>query len=576
MQKFYWNHGEAKSNFRDKYPAYNDREKSKGFSGNYDCFQNGSQKFSSDFKKGVTNIQVNSVYSHNSNGNIDYDPRLSNETHKVLLRVNSDCDEYHKSDIGPHYFEKESRIIIPEKHNQRNYINKTWNTNSMSQAERQMLGLKINNTGKKRNSVRNLNYTVPNYENVFSNNPKEDSDILVSNQNGIEQNAYRPEISNHIPHKRKHGKKVKQIYRSKSCDRHDVKDDKSDLDNLSYKDDPPMPPSTPTPSIFQSIASQTIPCIKEMKSQCVATNGRISPAESVAYVGSEQEVSRPAQSLAHRMKGKIDSANKKMNMIRSRSAERLRSITGYRVRSEVIHVSSNERKARSRSRNRDNEEDYSGPFIGQARATIDYIPSPYDTNALKFLKGDMIDIISMNASGLWKGKCQGRVGNFKFVNVEIICKTHERKRSRSRSLRRIQKKPQTILEVLKLLKMEEHAAVMILNGYENLTLLKDLDDDELDYLGINDAKQREKLTSMAEYLYPSKQEDANSSDSLSIASDAATVTSLKDSLSISSKESEMSCSFSEESIPTNDEGDKVNQRRKISVVRVHGLNRSNT
>ena len=183
-------------------------------------------------------------------------------------------------------------------------------------------------------------------------------------------------------------------------------------------------------------------------------------------------MSRPAQSLAHRIKGKIDSANKKMNMIRSRSAERLRSITGYRVRSEVIHVSSNERKARSRSRNRDNEEDYSGPFIGQARATIDYISSPYDTNALKFLKGDMIDIISMNASGLWKGKCQGRVGNFKFVNVEIMCKTNERKQSRSRSLRRIQKKPQTILEVLKLLKMEEHAAVMILNGYENLTLLK--------------------------------------------------------------------------------------------------------
>ena len=78
----------------------------------------------------------------------------------------------------------------------------------------------------------------------------------------------------------------------------------------------------------------------------------------------------------------------------------------------------------------------------------------------------------MNASGLWKGKCQGRVGNFKFVNMEIICKTHERKCSRSRSLRRIQKKPQTILEVLKLLEMEEHAAVMILNGYENLTLLK--------------------------------------------------------------------------------------------------------
>ena len=172
------------------------------------------------------------------------------------------------------------------------------------------------------------------------------------------------------------------------------------------------------------------------------------------------------------MKGKMDSANKKMNMIRSRSAERLRSITRYRVRSEVIQVSSNERKARSRSRTRETEESYSGPYIGQARATVDYTPSPYDRNTLKFNKGDVINIISMNASGLWKGKCKGRVGNFKFVNVEIICKTPERKRSRSRSLRRLRKKPQTINEALKILKMEEHAAIMILNGYENLSLFK--------------------------------------------------------------------------------------------------------
>ena len=35
-------------------------------------------------------------------------------------------------------------------------------------------------------------------------------------------------------------------------------------------------------------------------------------------------------------------------------------------------------------------------------------------------RGDTIDIISMNPSGLWRGKSQGRVGHFKFINVELL------------------------------------------------------------------------------------------------------------------------------------------------------------
>ena len=31
------------------------------------------------------------------------------------------------------------------------------------------------------------------------------------------------------------------------------------------------------------------------------------------------------------------------------------------------------------------------------------------------LQDDIIDIIAMNASGLWRGACAGRVGNFKCV-----------------------------------------------------------------------------------------------------------------------------------------------------------------
>ena len=39
---------------------------------------------------------------------------------------------------------------------------------------------------------------------------------------------------------------------------------------------------------------------------------------------------------------------------------------------------------------------------------------------MTFQRGDLIEIISMNPSGLWKGKCATRVGNFKFINVEIL------------------------------------------------------------------------------------------------------------------------------------------------------------
>ena len=55
---------------------------------------------------------------------------------------------------------------------------------------------------------------------------------------------------------------------------------------------------------------------------------------------------------------------------------------------------------------------------------------------------------------------------------------------------------------MKVLHQEEHLPVFALNGYEDLTLFKDLDDEELDYLGITNEYQREKLVAMAELLYP--------------------------------------------------------------------------
>jgi len=60
---------------------------------------------------------------------------------------------------------------------------------------------------------------------------------------------------------------------------------------------------------------------------------------------------------------------------------------------------------------------------------------------------------------------------------------------------------------MRVLNMDDHLPVFVLNGYENLTLFKDLDDPELDYLGIVDPGQREKLLGMAELLFPTPGEE---------------------------------------------------------------------
>ena len=62
-----------------------------------------------------------------------------------------------------------------------------------------------------------------------------------------------------------------------------------------------------------------------------------------------------------------------------------------------------------------------------ARALKDCVPSPYDTEALAFRKGDTIKVTEMNASGLWRGECRGKEGKFKFIDV----KTHHSNRGKA-------------------------------------------------------------------------------------------------------------------------------------------------
>ena len=75
-------------------------------------------------------------------------------------------------------------------------------------------------------------------------------------------------------------------------------------------------------------------------------------------------------------------------------------------------------------------------------------------------RGDTIDIISMNPSGLWRGKSQGRVGHFKFINVELLPDRNtlrQQRRSASEKLKVTEQPagpPQSVEDLLKRIGLE--------------------------------------------------------------------------------------------------------------------------
>ena len=77
-------------------------------------------------------------------------------------------------------------------------------------------------------------------------------------------------------------------------------------------------------------------------------------------------------------------------------------------------------------------------------------------------RGDTIDIIAMNPSGLWRGRCQGRIGHFKFINVELLPDRHifrsSEQRQKSATSQKMQNSqdgpPKTVEDLLKRIGLE--------------------------------------------------------------------------------------------------------------------------
>ncbi|GAB6032844.1 SAM and SH3 domain containing 1 [Chamberlinius hualienensis] len=143
---------------------------------------------------------------------------------------------------------------------------------------------------------------------------------------------------------------------------------------------------------------------------------------------------------------------------------------------------------------------YHGTILGKARALVDYIPSPYDRDALKLQKGDIIDVISMSPTGIWKGILRNKVGHFKFINVEVLPKFELRAPCRSFIHKHRGCKPISVEELLNIINLQMYLGVFMLNGYEELDLFKELEEGDLNYLGISDPDHRHKIMDAVHYL----------------------------------------------------------------------------
>ncbi|XP_076974839.1 SAM domain-containing protein SAMSN-1 isoform X1 [Tamandua tetradactyla] len=171
----------------------------------------------------------------------------------------------------------------------------------------------------------------------------------------------------------------------------------------------------------------------------------------------------------------------------------------------------------------DDEGPYAGPFCGRARVHTDFTPSPYDTDSLKIKKGDVIDIICKTPMGMWTGMLNNKVGNFKFIYVDVISEEEVIPKKIRAHRGSKTEKPKTLKEFLEQIHLQEYTSTLLLNGYEILEDLKDIKESHLIELNIENPEDRKRLLSAAENLFDEEaiQEQKNESEPLSLSPDSS-------------------------------------------------------
>ncbi|XP_038657292.1 SAM domain-containing protein SAMSN-1-like isoform X2 [Scyliorhinus canicula] len=155
---------------------------------------------------------------------------------------------------------------------------------------------------------------------------------------------------------------------------------------------------------------------------------------------------------------------------------------------------------------------YTGPFCCRAKVHTDFTPSPYDTDSLKLKRGDFIDIINKPTMGTWTGMLNGKVGNFKFIYVDILPDEDAMPKKLRTDRRSKQPVPDSLQELLETIQLPDLYSTLLLNGYQNLEDLKDLKECHLIELNVTDAEQRAMLLSAAQQDYDVLSEEEEKND----------------------------------------------------------------
>lgn len=147
-------------------------------------------------------------------------------------------------------------------------------------------------------------------------------------------------------------------------------------------------------------------------------------------------------------------------------------------------------------------------YCGRARVHTDFVPSPYDTESLSLKVGDVIDIIAKPPMGTWTGKLRGKIGNFKFVYVDMLSDECPDRYQEPYSVRQ----KSTVREVLKRLSLEEYSSSLQLYGYQTVDDLMRLRERHLTELNVTDPEHRHRLLAAVrslQELHSGDQSEAN-------------------------------------------------------------------
>merc|ERR550534_999207 len=137
--------------------------------------------------------------------------------------------------------------------------------------------------------------------------------------------------------------------------------------------------------------------------------------------------------------------------------------------------------------------------VCEAIAVKDCYPSPYDRQALAFRRGDRVEVVKMGPTGIWRGRCRGREGNFKFIDVRVERQSNKGRRAETSPSRRISRS-QSVTDLLSSMSLENLTSVFVLNGYDTAEDIEQLCEEDLEYLGITEEETREMLLDTARHL----------------------------------------------------------------------------